>query len=176
MIPLPNGKPAKIPKIQRLTLRHPTLAEQKTTDDRRAAIKATFSRGWIAYREHAWMKDELMPIGGGFQKFGNWAATLVDSLGTLWIMDMKTEFEEAVTALETIDFSRNDKNELNIFEITVRYIGGLLSAYDLSNKKYPVLLAKALDLGDMIYAAFDTPNRLPITRWRWKGYSSYSSL
>jgi mannosyl-oligosaccharide alpha-1,2-mannosidase len=172
MIQLPNGKPAKIPKIQRQILRHPTSAEQKATDDRRDAIKATFSRGWTAYRKHAWKKDELMPIGGDFRNFGNWAATLVDSLGTLLIMGMKEEFEEAITALETIDFSRNDKNELNIFDITVRYLGGLLSAYDLSNKEYPVLLEKALDLGDMIYAAFDTPNRLPITRWHWKGYCS----
>ncbi len=35
----------------------------------------------------------------------------------------------------------------------------MLSAYDLSGER--VLLLKAIELGDMLYAAFDTPNRLP---------------
>jgi mannosyl-oligosaccharide alpha-1,2-mannosidase len=42
-----------------------------------------------------------------------------------------------------------------------------LSAYDLSEGKHHVLLEKAVQLGDMLYGAFDTPNRLPITRWDW---------
>lgn len=40
-----------------------------------------------------------------------------------------------------------------------RYLGGLLSAYDLSKEQ--VLLLKAIELGDMLYAGFDTPNHLP---------------
>ena len=51
------------------------------------------------------MKDEVAPISGGSRTtFGGWAATLVDTLDTLWIMDMKSEFDEAVAAVDTLDF------------------------------------------------------------------------
>lgn len=45
------------------------------------------------------------------------------------------------------------------FQTTIRHLGGLLSAYDLSRE--PALLEKAQELGEMLYMAFDTPNRLP---------------
>lgn len=86
------------------------------------------------------------------------AATLVDSLDTLWIMGLIKEFEEAVGAVRNIDFTTCDLEKINIFETTIRYMGGLLGAYDLSDGKYPILLTKAEELGEMIYVAFDTPN------------------
>jgi mannosyl-oligosaccharide alpha-1,2-mannosidase len=110
------------------------------------------------------MKDELMPISGGSKTtFGGWGATLVDSIDALWIMDMKDEFEEAVSAVTQIDFK--PEGTVNMFETTIRYLGGLLAAYDLSDCKEPRLLEKAIELGDMVYASFDTPNRMPVTRW-----------
>ncbi|EAQ84271.1 hypothetical protein CHGG_10675 [Chaetomium globosum CBS 148.51] len=42
---------------------------------------------------------------------------------------------------------------------TIRHLAGLLSAYDLSGE--PALLEKAKELGNMLYMAFDTPNRMP---------------
>lgn len=46
-----------------------------------------------------------------------------------------------------------------MFETNIRHLGGLLAAYDLSQE--PALLAKAVELGHMLYAGFDTPNHLP---------------
>ena len=43
-----------------------------------------------------------------------------------------------------------------------------MAAYDLSEEKYPILLRKATEMGDMLYVAFDTPNRMPIVRWNFK--------
>jgi mannosyl-oligosaccharide alpha-1,2-mannosidase len=41
----------------------------------------------------------------------------------------------------------------SLFETTIRYVGGFLSAYELSGEKYPVLVEKAQDLADqMAYA------------------------
>lgn len=115
------------------------------------------------------MKDELTPVSGSYRShFGGWAATLVDSLDTLWIMELKDEFEEAVDAVYHIDFTTTEEDEINVFETTIRYLGGMLAAYDLSEGKYPLLLQKSLELGDFLYAAFDTPNRMPIMRWVWK--------
>ena len=83
-------------------------------------------------------------------------------------MDLHKEFEDAVAAIQEIDFSTCALKELNVFETTIRYLGGFLSAYDLSGGKYPILIQKATEMGDMLYKAFDTPNRMPITRWNFK--------
>jgi len=111
--------------------------------------------------------------GGKKNTFGGWAATLVDALDTLWIMDLKDEFAEAVAAALTIDFSGTHMEQVNVFETTIRYLGGFLSAYDLSGDDR--LRVKAIELGEMLLVAFDTPNRMPVTRWRVmdarKGYA-----
>ena len=106
------------------------------------------------------MKDELTPISGvGKDTFGGWAATLIDNLDTLWILDLKDDFNLAVEAVATIDWAKTTETACILFETTIRHLGGLLSAYDLSSER--VLLWKAIELGDMLYAGFDTPNRMP---------------
>lgn len=79
-------------------------------------------------------------------------------------MDLKEEFAEAAAAAVSIDFGGTTMEEINVFETTIRYLGGFLSAYDLSGDER--LLTKAVELGEMLLVAFDTPNRMPITRWR----------
>ena len=136
---------------------------------RLGAVKSSFEHSWAGYKAHAWMEDELTPLdGGSVQAFGGWAATLVDTLDTLWIMDLKEEFDEAVDAAKDIDFNSTSESMLNIFETTIRYLGGFLGAYDLTGGTYPILLQKATEVGDLLYCAFDTPNRMPVTRWKWK--------
>ena len=113
------------------------------------------------------MKDEVQPISGDANDwYGGWAATLIDSLDTLWIMGMRKEFEEGVAAVARIDFSPGTSAQdlINVFETTIRHLGGLIAAYDLSGDKR--LLDKAVELADMLYVAFDTPNHMPLTRWR----------
>lgn len=78
-------------------------------------------------------------------------------------MDMHAEFEGAVTAAIDISFENSSLVDINVFETTIRYLGGFLSAYDLSGDQR--LLRKAREVGDMLYVAFDTPNRMPVTRW-----------
>ncbi|KUL82573.1 hypothetical protein ZTR_09353 [Talaromyces verruculosus] len=120
------------------------------------------------------MSDEVAPISGqAHDPFGGWAATLVDTLDTLWIMGLKDEFEEAVLAVEKLDFTTCSLEEINLFETTIRYLGGFLGAYDISQGKYPILLQKAIEIGQMLYNAFDTPNRMPITRWKFKDAKSH---
>jgi len=81
---------------------------------------------------------------------------------------MKPEFEEALAALDKIDFTTCSLDHLNVFETNIRYLGGFLAAHDLTAGKYPYLLEKATELGEMLYVAFDTPNRMPVTRWDFK--------
>jgi len=77
---------------------------------------------------------------------------------------MHEEFEFAVAAAANISFETTTMSEINVFETNIRYLGGFLAAYDLSSDKR--LLRKAKEVGDMLYAAFDTPNRMPVTRWK----------
>ncbi|KAI9712087.1 MAG: hypothetical protein M1820_001796 [Bogoriella megaspora] len=168
MIPLPTGKPAQIPTIQH-NFSKESRSERKAREARRKAVYESFLHSYKGYQKHAWLQDEVSPLSGGYKNgFGGWGATLIDTLDTLWIMGLKKEFAVACAAIEKINFTAADNHVLSVFETTIRYVGGLLGAYDLSRGKYPVLLKKAVELGDMIYAAFDTPNRMPITYWEWE--------
>lgn len=166
-IALPTGTPSTIPRIQHefgVETQH-TKAERL---QRQAAVKEAFLHSWNGYKKHAWLQDEVTPVTGGFTNgFGQRGATLVDTLDTLAIMGLDEEFEAAVKAVKGIDFTTSAVSRLNVFETTIRYLGGLLSAYDVSKAKHRVLLDKAVELGDMLYAAFDTPNRMPVGRWDW---------
>ncbi|KAF9891013.1 hypothetical protein FE257_005270 [Aspergillus nanangensis] len=164
---LPRSRPAPLPSVQH-KFQAPSRKAEAIRRERQAVVRSTFQRAWKSYEDHAWKKDELRPISGGSKaSFGGWGATLVDNLDTLLIMNMPEEFDRAVSALDDLDFSPDSaaQGTLNIFEITIRYLGGFIAAYDLTGCKDPRLLQKAVELGDMIYASFDTPNRMPITRW-----------
>lgn len=165
---LPTAQPTPIPRIQ-YNFAPETEDVENARLQRLSAVKEAFEHAWNGYKTRAWMADEVAPLSGGsYNFFGGWAASLVDALDTLWIMDMQEEFAEAVHAIETIDFTTTEESTLNTFETTIRYMGGFLGAYDLSNGQYPGLLAKAKELGGMLLVAFDTPNRMPITRWDWR--------
>ncbi|KAH9903771.1 family 47 glycosyl hydrolase [Xylariomycetidae sp. FL2044] len=158
---LPGGIPRKLPAVQ-----YPfppgsiAKARQQLLAHRRNEVRDAFTKSWASYKRYAWLSDELAPVSGtGKNPFGGWAATMVDSLDTLWIMDLRDEFYDAVAEAARIDWSETEETACNWFETTIRHLGGLLSAYDLSQER--VLLRKAIELGDMLYMAFDTPTRMP---------------
>ena len=163
---LPKGRPHIFPQVQH-TFSQETTDARKVRETRLAAVQAAFLHSWKGYKDHAWMRDELMPLsGGGRSSYGRWSATLVDTLDTLWIMDLHQEFDEAVAAVADIDFETSTAEQISLFETTIRYLGGLISAYDLS--QHPLLLQKAIQLGEMLFTAFDTPNRMPVPYWEWQ--------
>ena len=168
--PFAQGEPAHIPRVQ-YKFGEEDRDVRKIRLERLGLIKKSFAHSWAGYKMQAWMKDELQPVSGGSRDtFGGWAATLVDTLDTLWIVGMKQEFKEAVEAAATINFNFTTEETLNVFETNIRYLGGFLGAYDLSHghEEYPILLQKAVEVGDLLYCAFDTPNRMPVSRWSWE--------
>lgn len=89
-------------------------------------------RSWAAYRDKAWGKDEVLPRSGrGRDNWAGLAVTMVDTLDTLWIMGLKEEFQEARDWIEQ-HLHFNKHATVSVFETTIRVLGGLLSAYDLS--------------------------------------------
>ena len=168
LIQLPTGTPKNIPKVQ-YEFKKETANEKTIRSKKLDAIRKVFSFSWSGYRKKAWMQDELSPMSGKYRNpFNSWGATLVDSLDTLWMMDLKEEFEEAVEAVGKIDFTTSPRNDIPLFETVIRYLGGLVAAYDISGEKYKVLLDKAVELADILMGAFDTPNRMPMTYYLWK--------
>ncbi|KAJ6783043.1 hypothetical protein PWT90_01865 [Aphanocladium album] len=166
--PLPTQGSKALPAVQ-FKFSDESNEDKKTRINRREAVKKAFERCWTSYRDQAWLHDELKPVSGGSKDtFGGWAATLVDALDTMWIMGMHDEFEEAVGAVDkNISFAGSSSgNVISLFETNIRYLGGLLAAYDLSGDDR--LKQKATDAGDMILKAFDTPNHMPIGRWNIK--------
>ncbi|KPM40887.1 hypothetical protein AK830_g5659 [Neonectria ditissima] len=176
LIPIPSGTPKKIPKIQ-FDFGTESDKAKTTRIMRLGRVKAELERAWSGYRKYAWMHDELSPLSNQFRDpFCGWAATLVDSLDTLWIAGMKDQFDEAARAVAKIDFTFTPKNDIPVFETTIRYLGGLLAAYDVSggpDGDYEILLTKAVELGEILMGIFDTPNRMPILFYVWRPpYSS----
>lgn len=158
--PLPEGPARELPRIQH-AFPPESASEARIRQERRRAVLERTRKDWNSYRKYAWKRDALLPLSrAGRDQFSGWAATLVDSLDTLWIMGLKEEFDEAVAAVADIDFGRSTTGSVNIFETTIRNLGGLLAAYDLS--KRPVLLEKAIELGDFIYGGFNTEHRMPV--------------
>ena len=168
-IALPSGKQGGFSKIQHAFTDSELSKISNTQRERRDAVKNVFEHAWSGYKSHAWLKDEVSPVSGTSRNsFGGLAATLVDSLDSLWILGLREDFEVALNALDKINFSRSEETIINLFEYTIRYLGGFLGAFEISGRQYPILLDKAVEVGDMLFAAFDTPNRLPVTRWDWK--------
>jgi mannosyl-oligosaccharide alpha-1,2-mannosidase len=168
IIQLPTGKPKTIPKIQ-FAFKDETSDAKLDREKKQKRIRGEFKRAWAGYKKFAWLQDELSPVTGDFRNpFCGWAATLVDSLDTLWIMGLESEFEEAVNAVNSIDFTTSPRADIPVFETTIRYLGGLLAAYDVSGGKYRTLLDKAVELAEVLMGAFDTPNRMPVLFYQWK--------
>ncbi|KAK2856021.1 hypothetical protein Q5P01_004756 [Channa striata] len=132
------------------------------TRDRRAKVREMMKHAWDSYRRYAWGSNELRPVskqGHSSNLFGSIkGATIVDALDTLYIMEMFDEFDAATDWVEkNLDFNVNA--EVSVFEVNIRFVGGLLSAYYLSGKE--VFRRKAVELGEKLLPAFKTPTGIP---------------
>jgi ER degradation enhancer, mannosidase alpha-like 2 len=95
-----------------------------------------FYHAYNSYINNAYPYDELKPIScSGFDTWGSYSLTLIDSLDMLIILSNRTEFERVIKLIEqNLDFNK-DIN-VSVFETNIRVIGGLLSAHLLSYKLY----------------------------------------
>ncbi|KOS47904.1 hypothetical protein ACN38_g1160 [Penicillium nordicum] len=136
------------------------------------AVKEAFQHAWNGYVEHAFPHDELHPVSNGYGDSRNgWGASAVDALSTAIVMGNKDAVQKILDHIETIDFSKT-KDEVSLFETTIRYLAGMLSGYDLlkdpATKNLAVkptqvdaLLTQSKKLGDVLKFAFDTPSGVP---------------
>ncbi|XP_060916975.1 endoplasmic reticulum mannosyl-oligosaccharide 1,2-alpha-mannosidase isoform X2 [Labrus mixtus] len=128
--------------------------------DRLEAVRVAFRHAWKGYKSYAWGHDELRPISKSFGEWFGLGLTLIDSLDTMWILGLKEEFAEAKNWVDNeLNFNKNV--DVNLFETTIRVLGGLLSAYHLSGDQ--LFFEKAKDLGSRLMPAFKTPSKIPFS-------------
>ncbi|XP_048577958.1 mannosyl-oligosaccharide 1,2-alpha-mannosidase IA [Nematostella vectensis] len=133
------------------------------TRQRRDFVKKMMKHAWNGYVTYAWGSNELRPIshtGHSASIFGrgSMGATVVDALSTLKLMGMNEEFERGRKwVAQNLNF--NQASDISVFEMTIRFLGGLLSAYALSGEE--VFKVKAKELGDKLLPAFNTPTGIP---------------
>ena len=131
--------------------------------DRRALaarVRAEFLHAWRGYERYAWGHDELKPLSKTARDWYDEPLymTQVDALDTLILMGFR---EEAARDHEFVvkHLSFDKDLSVQVFEITIRHLGGLLSAYQLTNDRR--LLRLAEDLGNRLLPAFDSPTGIP---------------
>lgn len=78
----------------------------------------------------------------------------VDTLDALWLFGLKNEFYSSRRWIETRLEDSLGKGRIAIGALSSRLLGGLLSAFDLSNR--PIFLTRAVKLGEYLAAAYHT--------------------
>ncbi|XP_069603738.1 endoplasmic reticulum mannosyl-oligosaccharide 1,2-alpha-mannosidase isoform X2 [Ranitomeya imitator] len=136
----------------------PEEKEAVPISERQEAVIEAFRHAWKGYKQFAWGHDELKPISKSYSEWFGLGLTLIDALDTMWILGLKEEFQEAREWVATkLTFDKNV--DVNLFESTIRILGGLLSTYHLTQD--PLFLEKAKDIGTRLLPAFNTPSKVP---------------
>jgi hypothetical protein len=122
-------------------------------------IKSQMLRSWNAYKTYAWGKDVLLPLSkSGF----NWykeslGISPIDAYSTLSVMGLDEEAKEIENYALNLNWDKDVS--VQVFEVNIRILGGLLAIYDIT--KNPEILKKAIDFGDRILPAFNSPTGIP---------------
>ncbi len=137
-----------------------THAQQTNRPKLAAEVRAEFLHAWNGYKKYCWGHDDLKPLT---KTCHDWyreplLMTPVDALDTMILMGLK---EEANTTREYIATRLSFDKDISVqnFEITIRLLGGLLSAYEMTGDKR--LLNLAEDLGNRLLPVFNSPTGLP---------------
>jgi hypothetical protein len=125
-----------------------------------AKIRAACQHAWQGYKKNAMGFDALMPIS---KKGHNWYGvsflmTPLDAFDTFYLLGLMAEAEEAKEMVVT-GLNFNLDVEVQLFEVNIRLLGGLISAYELTGDQRLVALAK--DLGARLLPAFNSPTGMP---------------
>ena len=61
-------------------------------------------------------------------------ASIVDAIDTLYIMGLYEEYKDARKWIEeNLSFKTKARGDISVFETNIRFVGGLLSIYALTN-------------------------------------------
>ena len=123
-------------------------------------VIAATKHAWQGYKQYAWGADDLKPLS---KEAKTWYKTSllmtpVDAFDTFTLLGLTAEAKEA-KGLILNQLSFNVENEVQVFEITIRLLAGLLTAYELDGDNKFLTLAE--DLGNRLMPAFHTTTGMP---------------
>lgn len=128
-----------------------------------AEVREAFLHAWKGYEAHAWGHDALRPLTRGWRDWYDTSLVMtpVDAYDTMLLMGLDAEAARAKELIfETLSFDHD--MTVQLFEVNIRILGGLLSAYQMDGDAR--WLALATDLGDRLLPAFDSPTGMPYVR------------
>ena len=147
-------------------------------EDRARKVCVWAQASWHAYFEHAAPADSLSAVRrAGKNDFGGLRVTAIDAMDTLWTCKLDAEYEQARTL--ALGVRRSDEF-VNVFETTIRTVGGLVSMFHLT--KDPAFRDTAHDLGAALLPAFGddgfvapdvrmTTGDVKLAPWGWSSLS-----
>lgn len=123
-------------------------------------VKEEFLHAWRGYKKYAWGHDELKPLSKSYRDWHikSLLMTPLDAFSTMKIMGLDGEAEEAKN-LVFEKLSYDFDADVQLFEINIRSLGSLLSAYQMDGDRR--FLALSEDLAKRLLPAFDSPTGMP---------------
>ena len=126
-------------------------------------VKQEFLHAWNGYREYAWGHDALRPLSRGYR---DWHAqsllmTPLDAFDTMLLMGLEDEAAETKELLLG-QLSFDHDMSVQVFEIVIRCLGGLISAYQMDGDER--FLELATDLADRLLPAYESATGMPYGR------------
>jgi ER degradation enhancer, mannosidase alpha-like 2 len=115
---------------------------------------------WRAYVRYAWGHDEVRPLSRTARDWYKQPVlmTPVDALDALLLMGLKAQADSArALIVERLSFDRDEP--VQVFEVTIRLMGGLLSGFQMTGDRR--LLALADSLGTRLMPAFNSATGMP---------------
>src|SRR5512140_81263 len=130
------------------------------TDPTALAVREAFVHAWRGYEQYASGHDQLLPLSRGAKDWypASLEMTPLDGFDTMVLMGLTDEAAKAkALILDSLRFDRDFP--VQVFEVTIRELGGLLSAYQLDGDER--FLRLAVDLADRLLPAFGSPTGMP---------------
>lgn len=126
--------------------------------ERREAVVDAFRHAWKGYKAYAWGQDHLRPLSRTGHTWFGLGLTIIDGMDTMYLMGLH---EELAAAQEWVAHSLQlaQHRDVNVFETTIRVLGGLLSMHTLTEEQ--LYLDKALELGRRLLPGFRSASGVP---------------
>lgn len=126
----------------------------------RAAVQEAAQHAWQGYKDYAGGMDDLQPLTKNGKNWYNVSMqmTAVDAFDSFVMLGLTKEAAEAkAMILSSLNF--NVDNDVQVFEVTIRLLGGLITAYEMDGD--PKFLQLATDLADRLLPAFNSTTGMP---------------
>ncbi|KAG0150377.1 hypothetical protein CROQUDRAFT_38431 [Cronartium quercuum f. sp. fusiforme G11] len=145
-------------------LQPPALGPSVLTRERQLKIRDAFVKAYDSYVIYAWGHDEIQPVSHHFSDTRNgWGATIVDSMTTLFVMGLEDRLRAAINHTVHTDFTKSHVPDqpTSVFETTIRYLGSIISTYELTGANDTRLLQKAVDIATKLEVAWAGSSPIP---------------